>query len=227
MTPEAGGARSRRPGKTDSPSRRDRRRVRGRTGRTTGTATAGPQDRSQGRRRHRRGRGRGKGGYDQQQPQQPQRNYPSPRPTNGTYPSGRREDGSLDPFELFCAYHLGITADGRYRQQNIHDLSRRFNCSPAEIKQALADYELDPKTLINSDFDMSMAQLDIMVAPEGVDRRELARPWYEEFRRAHPNVRDWQKELEEDARATPRFSATAIPRTKAESNSGQAIARFR
>lgn len=99
---------------------------------------------------------------------------------------------------------MGITANGGYKQQNIHDLARNFGCSSAEIKQALSDYKMGPETMINSDFDLALAQLDIMVAPEGVDRRELARPWFEEFLQAHPNVRDWEKELAADARENER-----------------------
>ncbi|MBZ0273546.1 hypothetical protein K8I61_16020, partial [bacterium] len=110
----------------------------------------------------------------------------------------------FDVFELFCAYHLGITAEGGYRQQNIHDLARRFQCSPAELKQALMDNHIDADTLLNSDFDLAMAQIDIQVAPEGVDKRELARPWFEEFMQSHPNARDWQKELAEDAKENAR-----------------------
>jgi hypothetical protein len=114
--------------------------------------------------------------------------------------SGRLPDGRFDLFELFCAYHLGITADGGYRQQNIHDLARRFNCSPAELRQVLIDHRLDSQSMINSDFDLSMAQIDIMVAPEGVDKRELARPFFDEYQKAHMNARDWNRELEEDAK---------------------------
>ena len=117
-----------------------------------------------------------------------------------SYVPKKTTGGRPDIFELFCAYHLGITHDGGYRQQNIHDLARRFACTPAEIKQSLVDYRMDPQTMINSDFDLSLAQLDIQVAPEGVDRYELARPWFEEFLEANPNARDWQQELEDDAK---------------------------
>jgi hypothetical protein len=131
----------------------------------------------------------------------PNRNqqFGKPRP-NGKPQPGRRPDGSFDVFELFCAYHLGITAEGNYRQQNINDMARRFNCTPAELKQALVDYHLDSDAMINSDFDLAMAQIDIMVAPEGVDKRELARPWFEESQKANPHARNWQREIEEDAK---------------------------
>ena len=57
---------------------------------------------------------------------------------------------------------------------------------------------MDPDTLLNRDFDMALAQLDIQVAPEGVDRTELARNIYEDFLKAPIKKRDWKKILDED-----------------------------
>jgi hypothetical protein len=66
------------------------------------------------------------------------------------------------------------------------------------IRQILQEYEMDPDTLLNRDFDMALAQLDIQVAPEGVDRTELARNIYEDFLKAPIKKRDWKKILDED-----------------------------
>jgi hypothetical protein len=106
----------------------------------------------------------------------------------------------IDPFDLFCAYHLGITTDKQYRPLNLHDVARRFNVDGSVIKQALQAYGMDADALLNTEFDLTMAQLDIQVAPEGVDRVELARGIYEEFRRAPRKQRDWKRVLEDDAR---------------------------
>ena len=43
----------------------------------------------------------------------------------------------ITPFELFCAYHLGITADDQYQFQNIHDVAKRFGCVSGVVKQLL------------------------------------------------------------------------------------------
>jgi len=59
---------------------------------------------------------------------------------------------------------------------------------------------MDADALLNTEFDLTMAQLDIQVAPEGVDRVELARGIYEEFRLAPRKQRDWKRVLEDDAR---------------------------
>ncbi|PIR01751.1 MAG: hypothetical protein COV66_00110 [Nitrospinae bacterium CG11_big_fil_rev_8_21_14_0_20_45_15] len=106
----------------------------------------------------------------------------------------------IDAFELFCAYHLGIRPDNQYRQANINEVARRFNASTGVIKQASKEYGMDPAALLDKDFDMAMAQLDIQVAPEGIDRKELAKSIYEEFLAAPIQKRNWKKILEEDAK---------------------------
>ena len=106
----------------------------------------------------------------------------------------------IDPVELFMAYHLGVTKDDKYRPQNIHDLARRFRTTPSRINKALRAYEIDAETVMCTDFDMPMAQIDIRVAPEGISKIELAKQLYLEFREAPRFVRDWGKEIEEDAK---------------------------
>ncbi len=130
-------------------------------------------------------------------PQRPpeQRESRRPEPPSGT---------TIDPFELFCAYHLGITATGAYRIQNIHEVARRFGTNAAALRQTLAAYGMDAEDLVHGGFDLASAQIDIMVAPEGISRRELARPLYEEFKQAPRKARDWAKEMEEADRQIER-----------------------
>ena len=109
-----------------------------------------------------------------------------------------KQVGNIDPFELFCAYHLGITKDKGYRTSNINEVANRFRSEPGMIKQALKAYDMDPESLLDRDFDIGLAQLDIQVAPEGVDRVELARGIYQDFQDAPRVKRDWNKILEED-----------------------------
>ena len=109
-----------------------------------------------------------------------------------------KQIGNIDPFELFCAYHLGITQDKRYRTSNINEVANRFRSEPGMIKQALKEYDMDPESLLDRDFDISLAQLDIQVAPEGVDRLELAQGIYQDFKDAPRIKRDWNKILDED-----------------------------
>jgi hypothetical protein len=136
-----------------------------------------------------------------------------PRPPNrggpgGEGPSGRRPvtpKAGIDPFDLFCAYHLGIAPDKSYRPANIHDVARRFSVDSGMIRQTLQDYGMDPETMLDTEFDLTMAQMDIQVAPPGIDRIELARGIYETFRKSPRKKRDWQKILSDDARENARI----------------------
>lgn len=135
------------------------------------------------------------------------RGRPGDRPDRSVPRGGeqrRRSEGSgksgIDAFELFCAYHMGIGPDKAYRPANIHDVARRFGVDSAAIRQALQDHGMDPETILDTDFDLTMAQMDIQVAPEGIDRIELAKGIFRDFRNSPRRKRDWQKILSEDAR---------------------------
>ena len=125
---------------------------------------------------------------------------PQPVASGPRMPEPSAHVGNIEPFELFCAYHLGITERKSYTPANIHDVARRFRVDPSVIKQALQAYGMDPDAILNTEFDITMAQLDIQVAPEGIDRVELAKGIYEDFRRAPRKARDWRRVLEEDAK---------------------------
>ena len=112
--------------------------------------------------------------------------------------SGVELTANLEPFELFCAYHLGIGPKKEYKPSNLNEVARRFGQDPATVRQALKECEMDSAALLDRDFDMALAQLDIQVAPEGIDRIELAKSIYEDFLAAPHMKRDWKKILEED-----------------------------
>jgi len=104
----------------------------------------------------------------------------------------------IDPFELFCAYHLGISSQNQYRPSNINEVANRFNVDIGTTRQILKEYGMDSASLLDRDFDMALAQLDIQVAPEGIDRTELGRNIFEDFLEAPIKKRDWKKILEDD-----------------------------
>lgn len=105
---------------------------------------------------------------------------------------------NIDAFQLFCAYHLGIGPNKEFKPSNINEVSKRFGTNPAILRQAMKEFGMDPSALLDRDFDMALAQLDIQVAPEGIDRLELAKGIYEDFLKAPLRKRDWKKILEED-----------------------------
>lgn len=124
------------------------------------------------------------------------------RPSNTTAPAPSGKDqkrvANLEPFDLFCAYHLGIGPNKQYKPSNINEVANRFRQEPGVIRQALKEYGMDSASLLDRDFDMALAQLDIQVAPEGVDRMELAKTIYEDYLEAPYQKRDWKKILDED-----------------------------
>ena len=89
----------------------------------------------------------------------------------------------LDPFDLFCSLYLGITPDGGYRPQTMHEIARRYSLSLDDLRSKLVEMGLDAETIQQAPFELELAQYDIKVAPEGISRRELARPWFEEYQK--------------------------------------------
>lgn len=149
-----------------------------------------PEDTSPSRYSRGQPRGGPRGGRPRPPRAEQSRQYAS-RPTPPQVPAG----STIDPFELFCAYHLGISHDGGYRIQNIHEVARRFGTNAGALKQTLGAYGMEADDIVHSGFDLAGAQVDIMVAPEGISRRELARPLYDEFKTAPRRSRDWTREL--------------------------------
>merc|ERR1711974_489654 len=87
----------------------------------------------------------------------------------------------LNPFELFVSYYMGVTDDNRYSKPSMGNTARKFGIQPEDVEQALRNCGMDKHTLRDVDFDMSLAQLDIRVAPDGIDKREIAKGLFEEF----------------------------------------------
>jgi hypothetical protein len=110
------------------------------------------------------------------------------------------EQAPLNGFELFCAYHLGITEDNQHRRQSPRDVARRFGITPDDLQDALQRFGLDTQTINQCSYDMELALLDIRVAPEGIDRRELAKGLYDELLDLNPSARaaEQEPELEQD-----------------------------
>ena len=144
--------------------------------------------------------------YRDQGPRRDPRDERNPRPAvpasgaPAAAPSPTGRTGKIDAFELFCAYHLGITPDKKFRHANLSEVARRFGIGPGEIKQALQDFGMDAAVVMEKDFDMALAQLDIELAPEGIDRVELARQIYADYLEAPRRKIDWKKIIEDDIR---------------------------
>ncbi len=107
-------------------------------------------------------------------------------------------------FWLFCAYHLGLDRQGHKRAMNVHDVARDFRLPVADIRDALERFGLTSERMMNLDFDLPSARLDIEVSPPGVDLPSIARMHWELLQAAPDKPRDWQSELSDDERENER-----------------------
>ncbi len=109
----------------------------------------------------------------------------------------------LDAFSLFCAYHLGLDRFGRRRFSTIHDVARAAGVSRELVDEALVRHGLDAAHMLERDFDLASAQLDIQASPPGVDLVSIAWMHWELWCAAP--ARDRAREAEDDARANARI----------------------
>jgi hypothetical protein len=140
--------------------------------------------------------------------------YKDQKPTREATPLPRSplaEKHGIDAFALFCAYYLGITASDGYEFQNVHQVAKRFGVPSGIIKQALQDFGMDTDRMVQSDFDLSSAQIDVLEVPDGVSRTEVARAHWEAWRSAKAKPRDWQRELATDARENEKTFGPRAP----------------
>ena len=111
------------------------------------------------------------------------------------------EAHNISAFELFCAYHLGIQADGTYRFGHVHDVAKRFGVGAAVIRQSLEEFALRPDDLWTIKWDLSEAQVAIAVAPPDADLRAIAFEHWRKLLTAPVRKRDWARELADDRQA--------------------------
>ncbi len=102
--------------------------------------------------------------------------------------SGRLPDGSIDPFQLFCTFHLGVTPAGLCRAADVAEAARRFDATPEMILEALDAHGMTADAVKEAGFDLELAQMDIKVSPPGVSKMELAKGLFEEYLDARRQV---------------------------------------
>ena len=163
------------------------------------------------RRRRRRRRGRRTGPENNNAPQAIIDPTDDRFKTSASAPTGPE---TLDSFNLFCAYHLGITRNNGYKFQSVREVANRFNTDPATIKRKLKQYGIESDTLRALGFEAEYAQLDIKVAPEGVSRRELAKDIWREYE-------DDIVELEPEPEPEPELEAEEAEAEEAEAEEAE------
>lgn len=156
-----------------------------------GDAKGARGGRRRGRSRGRSGGGAGSAGK--------RRHEVAPKPKKGKAFSTPYEvppSGNIAPFDLFCACYLGLMPDGSYRNAGLNEVAKRIGRSPNELRGQLQEYRMDAESLKEAGYDISLAKLDIQVAPEGIDRRELARGLFEELLEIHPALEKMEQSVE-------------------------------
>lgn len=120
---------------------------------------------------------------------------------------GHRKDNEDDDggFALFCAYHLGLTPDGRKKEMNVHDVARALGVSVDVVNADLARHRMTSARLMNLDFDLAAARDDIWASPPGVDLPSIARMHFDLLRAAGEKPRDWEREARDDAAENERI----------------------
>lgn len=183
------------------PARRRRRRRRKRSGGGGAASAPAPQQssnnqRPRGRDGGSRGGHQGGGQPQQRRPKTPNEKFGGREPRAS---EAEWDDSALplNAYELFCTYYLGITADNGFRKPVMREVARRFDRSPQEIEDALKACGMSPDVLKKIGYDMSLAQLDISVAPDGINKRELAKNLFEEFVAENPHFVDWSEQTDE------------------------------
>jgi hypothetical protein len=83
---------------------------------------------------------------------------------------------------MFCALHLGITADEGWAEPDPERVAQRFELTREELDLYLREHRLTPEELDAAEFDLESARLDMKVAPEGISRLELARTLFDEVK---------------------------------------------
>ncbi len=111
----------------------------------------------------------------------------------------------VDAFALFCAYHLGLDLHGKRRPMNVHDVARDFGLGRGDIDDALERHGLTSLRLMNLDFDLIGARMDVDVSPPGVDLLSIARMHWDLLQTAVERPRDWEQERSDDERENERI----------------------
>lgn len=187
-------------GGSGSGRRRRRRRNRGRKkGKSSGSRNRSNSGKSRNRNRGKSNKRRGGSGRKQT----PKEKFGGRDPKNVSSDNWEAP-AELTAFDLFCSYHLGIFENNSYRDPSLKQVAKLFGRSYEDIRDALNSCGLDDDTIRQADYDLSLARLDVKVAPDGIDKRELAKNLFDEFVAAHPGFVEWTEsdsteELEESA----------------------------
>ena len=108
---------------------------------------------------------------------------------------------SVDPFELFCWYYLGLSPQGEYRFVNGNQVAQIYNWTVNDLMDNLKKLKIEPDTVLNTNFPMARYQIDVQMAAGTRDAEqllELASRIFGEFQQQRGNRRDWLDEIKRE-----------------------------
>lgn len=102
------------------------------------------------------------------------------------------------PFQLFCAYYLGLDKDFKYRFFNLTTMAEHFGVDPNRLRTLMDEWRLAPEDTRHVDYNIAKAHATAQeIAATG--RREdvitFARKTFEEFMQARSGY-DPKKDFE-------------------------------
>jgi len=120
-----------------------------------------------------------------------------------------------DDFTLFAQYHLGLLPDGQAQFSNVSDVARRYGVGVDEVKQWLAEHQIDAATADDTDYDLpgqhAEAQVMAMLG-DSAATLAFARKVYEEYRGrlGHKRVRTFADD--DDKTQADKVEISDVPR---------------
>ncbi len=91
------------------------------------------------------------------------------------------------PFQVFCAYYLGLDRDFRYRFFHLNAVAEHFGVAPERLKALMNEWRIAPEDTRHVDYNLARAHADAQeVATRGGrdDVVTFARRTWEEFLQA-------------------------------------------
>ncbi len=91
------------------------------------------------------------------------------------------------PFEVFCAYYLGLDREFRYRFFHLNAMAEHFGVDPLRLKALMDEWHLAPEDTRHVDYNLARAHAtaqEIAATGRRGDVEAFARRTWEEFLQA-------------------------------------------
>ncbi len=91
------------------------------------------------------------------------------------------------PFQVFCAYYLGLDREFRYRFFHLNAMAEHFGVAPPRLKALMDEWRLAPEDTRHVDYNLARAHATAQeIASQGQrdDVETFARRTWEEFLQA-------------------------------------------